>query len=295
MQDIQNFNKQNMRTNLFYYKLLLLAFIFLGTKNFASNEENNYTSYIPHFKAIFGPLQYVNQICAARGCDNKFNRFFPCGGIMIYSPKIDYLYLEIGVGNYKDFRFGKIDINGINVKDITLGKIKTFFSSFIGLFLNKKETVKSDEKEYTKVFFARLGFSFNSPLNYLINNPLNASKIDILIEFPVRYNEKWFNVGEKGETTAFGGQVFTDSYYKNINIIIVPIRFINRSFSTRISLLKININDIMRIFLSNPKEDKKNTAPKSIWNNILYLFMKGFSAEFVFNFGSIVDTLLSRI
>lgn len=295
MQDIQNFNKQNMRTNLFYYKLLLLAFIFLGTKNFASNEEHNYMSYIPHFKAIFGPLQYVNQICAARGCDNKFNRFFPCGGIMIYSPKIDYLYLEIGVGNYKDFRFGKIDINGINLKDITLGKIKTFFSSFIGLFFNKKETVKSDEKDYTKVFFARLGFSFNNPLNYLINNPLNASKIDILIEFPVRYNREWFNVEKKGEKTAFGGDVFLDSYYKNINIIIVPIRFINRSFSTRISLLKININDIMRIFPSNPKEDKKNTAPKSIWNNILYLFMKGFSAEFVFNFGSIIDTLLSRI
>ena len=283
-----------MRTNLFYYKLLLLAFIFLGTKNFAEEEENKYTSYIPRIKAIFGPSQYLKQIFVAREYD-KFNRFFPCGGIMIYSPKIDYLYLEIGVGNYKDFRFGKIDINGINVKDITLGKIKTFFSSFIGLFLNKKETVKIDKKDYTKVFFARLGFSFNSPLNYLINNPLNASKIDILIEFPVHYNEKWFNVGEKGETTAFGGQVFTDSYYKNINIIIVPIRFINRSFSTRISLLKININDIMRIFLSNPKEDKKNTAPKSIWNNILYLFMKGFSAEFVFNFGSIVDILLSRI
>lgn len=295
MQDIQNFNKQNMRTNLFYYKLLLLGFIFLGIKNFAEEEDINYMSYIPRINAIFGPTRYFSQVCAARGCDNKFNRFFPCGGIMIYSPKIDYLYLEIGVGNYKDFRFGKIDINGINVKDITLGKIKTFFSSFIGLFLNKKETVKSDEKEYTKVFFARLGFSFNNPLNYLINNPLNASKIDILIEFPVRYNEKWFNVGEKGETTAFGGQVFTDSYYKNINIIIVPIRFINRSFSTRISLLKINLNDIMRMFSSNHKADKKNTAPKSIWNNILYLFMKGFSAEFVFNFGSIVDTLLSRI
>ena len=284
-----------MRTNLFYYKLLLLGFIFLGIKNFAEEEDINYMSYIPRINAIFGPTRYFSQVCAARGCDNKFNRFFPCGGIMIYSPKIDYLYLEIGVGNYKDFRFGKIDINGINVKDITLGKIKTFFSSFIGLFLNKKETVKSDEKEYTKVFFARLGFSFNNPLNYLINNPLNASKIDILIEFPVRYNEKWFNVGEKGETTAFGGQVFTDSYYKNINIIIVPIRFINRSFSTRISLLKINLNDIMRMFSSNHKADKKNTAPKSIWNNILYLFMKGFSAEFVFNFGSIVDTLLSRI
>ena len=284
-----------MRTNLFYYKLLLLGFIFLGIKNFAEEEDINYMSYIPRINAIFGPTRYFSQVCAARGCDNKFNRFFPCGGIMIYSPKIDYLYLEIGVGNYKDFRFGKIDINGINVKDITLGKIKTFFSSFIGLFLNKKETVKSDEKEYTKVFFARLGFSFNNPLNYLINNPLNASKIDILIEFPVRYNEKWFNVGEKGETTAFGGQVFTDSYYKNINIIIVPIRFINRSFSTRISLLKINLNDIMRMFSSNHKADKRNTAPKSIWNNILYLFMKGFSAEFVFNFGSIVDTLLSRI
>ena len=129
MQDIQNFNKQNMRTNLFYYKILLLGFIFLGTKNFAEEEEDiNYMSYIPHFKAIFGPTRYFSQVCAARGC-GKFNRFFPCGGIMIYSPKIDYLYLEIGVGNYKDFRFGKIDIHGINVRDIiTLEKIKTFFS-----------------------------------------------------------------------------------------------------------------------------------------------------------------------
>ena len=282
-----------MRTNLFYYKLLLLGFIFLGIKNFAEEEED--INYIPHFKVIFGPVRYFSQVCAARGCDNKFDRFFPCGGIMIYSPKIDYLYLEIGVGNYKDFRFGKINIEGIKVRDITLGKIKTFFSSFIDLLFNKKEAGKFDKKDYTKVFFARLGFSFNSPLNYLINDPLNASKIDILIEFPVRYNREWFNVEKKGEATAFGGQVFSDSYYKNINIIIVPIRFINRSFSTRISLLKINLNDIMRIFYSNPKEDKENTAQKSIWNNILYLFMKGFSAEFVFNFGSIVDTLLSRI
>jgi len=284
-----------MRTNLFYYKLLLLGFIFLGIKNFAEEEDINYMSYIPHFNAIFGPVRYFSQVCAARGCDNKFDRFFPCGGIMIYSPKIDYLYLEIGVGNYKDFRFGKINIEGIKVRDITLWKIKTFFSSFIDLLFNKKEAGKFDKKDYTKVFFARLGFSFNNPLNYLINNPLNASKIDILIEFPVRYNRKWFNVEKKGEATAFGGEVFSDSYYKNINIIIVPIRFINRSFSTRISLLKINLNDIMRIFYSNPKEDKENTAQKSIWNNILYLFMKGFSAEFVFNFGSIVDTLLSRI
>ena len=292
MQDIQNFNKQNMRTNLFYYKLLLLAFIFLGTKNFASNEENNYTSYIPHFKAIFGPLQYVNQICAARGCDNKFNRFFPCGGIMIYSPKIDYLYLEIGVGNYKDFRFGKINIEGIKVRDITLGKIKTFFSSFIDLLFNKKEAGKFDKKDYTKVFFARLGFSFNSPLNYLINNPLNASKIDILIEFPVRYEGKWFNVEGESLTTADGGKTCSNFYYKNINIIIVPIRFINRSYSPRISMLKINLNDIV-IIIDKIKSEKD--TDKKFWENILHLFIKGFSFEAVFNFGSIVDSVLSRI
>ena len=146
----------------------------------------------------------------------------------------------------------------INITETAFSKFflipftKTFFSSFIDLLFNKKEAGKFDKKDYTKVFFARLGFSFNSPLNYLINDPLNASKIDILIEFPVRYNEKWFNVGEKGETTAFGGQVFTDSYYKNINIIIVPIRFINRSYSPRISMLKINLNDIVIII------DKKN-------------------------------------
>lgn len=290
MQDIQNFNKQNMRTNLFYYKILLLGFIFLGTKNFAEEEEDiNYMSYIPHFKAIFGPTRYFSQVCAARGC-GKFNRFFPCGGIMIYSPKIDYLYLEIGVGNYKDFRFGKIDINGINVKDITLEKIKTFFSSFIGLFF-KKEAGKFDKKDYTKVFYARLGFSFNNPLNYLINNPLNASKIDILIEFPVRYNREWFNVEAQRFFNIGGENVFSDSYYKNINIIIVPLRFINRSFSTRISLLKINLNDI-EIIIDKIKSKEKTV---SSWDNILYLFMKGFSAEFVFNFGSIVDTLLSRI
>ncbi len=286
MQDIQNFNKQNMRTNLFYYKLLLLVFIFLGTKNFAS--EHNYTSYIPHFKVIFSPLQYFNQIVVA---SDKYNRFFPCGGIMIYSPKIDYFYLEIGAGNYKDFKFGEINIDEKNITEKILGKIKTFFSSFFGLFSNKKEAVQHDGKEYTKVFFARFGFSFNSPLNYLINNPLNASKIDILIEFPVRYEGKWFNVEGKIFSTASGGETCSNSYYKNINIIIVPIRFIHRSFSTRLSLLKINLNDIMRIFFSSPE----NTAPKSFWNNILYLFLKGFSAELVFNFGSIVDTLLSRI
>ena len=288
-----------MRTNLFYYKLLLLAFIFLGTKNFAEEEEDiNYTSYIPHFKAIFSPFQYIKQIVVARNCDNKFNRFFPCGGIMIYSTKIDFFYLEIGAGNYKDFKFGEINIDGKNITEKILEKIKAVcrFIPVIGTFFtNENESVKSDEKEYTKVFFTRFGFSFNSPLNYLINNPLNASKIDILIEFPVRYNGEWFNVEKKGEKTAGGGEVFTDSYYKNINIIIVPIRFINRSFSTRISLLKINLNDIMRIFSSNHKADKKNTTQKSIWNNILYLFMKGFSAELVFNFGSIVDSVLSRI
>ena len=287
-----------MRTNLFYYKLLLLAFIFLGTKNFAEEEEHNYTSYIPRINAIFSPFQYIKQIVVARNCDNKFNRFFPCGGIMIYSPKIDFFYLEIGAGNYKDFKFGEINIDGINVTEKILEKIKAVcrFIPVIGTFFsNINEDGEHDGKEYTKVFFARLCFSFNSPLNYLINNPLNASKIDILIEFPVRYNGEWFNIEKKGETTASGEKVFSDYYYKNINIIIVPIRFINRSFSTRLSLLKININDILRIFSSNPKADKKNTAPKSIWNNILHLFIKGFSAELVFNFGSIVDSVLSRI
>lgn len=286
-----------MRTNLFYYKLLLLAFIFLGTKNFAEEEEHNYMSYIPRINAIFSPFQYIKQIVVARGC-NKFDRFFPCGGIMIYSPKIDFFYLEIGAGNYKDFKFGEINIDGKNITEKILEKIKAVcrFIPVIGTFFsNINEAGEPDVKEYTKVFFARLCFSFNSPLNYLINNPLNASKIDILIEFPVRYNGEWFNIEEKGETTASGEKVFSDYYYKNINIIIVPIRFINRSFSTRLSLLKINLNDIMRIFSSNPKADKKNTAPKSIWNNILHLFIKGFSAELVFNFGSIVDSVLSRI
>lgn len=279
-----------MRTKFFYYRLLLLAFIFLGTNNFAEEEEHNYMSYIPRINAIFSSLRYLNQIVAAREYD-KFDRFFPCGGIMIYSPKIVFFYLEIGVGNYKDFNFGEINIDGINVKDKILEKIRTFLFSFLGLFLNKKEAVESDRKEYTKVFFTRLGFSFNSPLNYLINSPLNVSKIDILIEVPVRYEGKWFNIGAKEATNASGEKVFSDSYYKNISIIIVPIRFINRSFSTRLSLLKINLNDIMRIFSSDPK----NTAKKSIWNNILYLFIKGFSAEVVFNFGSIVDSVLSRI
>lgn len=289
MQDIQNFNKQNMRTNLFYYKLLLLAFIFLGTKNFAEEEENKYTSYIPRIKAIFGPSQYLKQIFVAREYD-KFNRFFPCGGIMIYSPKIDYLYLEIGVGNYKNFNFVNTNVDGKNIPEGRLEKIKAVcrFIPVIGIFFTNKN---DDRKEYTKVFFARLGFSFNSPLNYLINNPLNVSKIDILIEFPVRYDGKWFNVEGESLTTADGGKTCSNSYYKNINIIIVPIRFINRSYSARISLLKINLNDIMRIFSSNPK----NTAPKSIWKNILYLFIKGFSFEAVFNFGSIVDSVLSRI
>lgn len=283
-------NIQNMHTNLFY-KLLFVAFMFLGTKNFASAGEYNYTSHIPHFKAIFSPLQYLTQIAVAKGYD-KFNRFFPCGGIMIYSRRVDHLYLEIGVNNYKNFNFMNTNVDKINITAEILEKIKNMFSylfSLLSFFTNKKESsVKSDEKEYKKVFFARLGFSFNSPLNYLINNPLNTSKIDILIEFPVRYDGKWFNIEKKGKTTAWGGEVFTNSYYKNINIIFVPLRFINRNFSTRISIFKINLNDI-EIILGNLK--KNNNINK----NIIYLFIKGFSAEFVFNFASIIDSLLSRI
>ena len=279
-----------MRTNLFYYKLLLLAFIFLGTKNFAEEGENNYTSYIPRIKAIFGPSQYLKQIFVARGYD-KFNRFFPCGGIMIYSPKIDYLYLEIGVGNYKNFNFVNTNVDGKNIPEEILEKIKAFcrFIPVIGIFFTNKN---DDRKEYTKVFFARLGFSFNSPLNYLINNPLNVSKIDILIEFPVRYDGKWFNVEGESLTTADGGKTCSNSYYKNINIIIVPIRFINRSYSPRISMLKINLNDIV-IIIDKIKSEKD--TDKKIWENILHLFIKGFSFEAVFNFGSIVDSVLSRI